>query len=268
MAKRMLAGRKLNVRPDTLDFRDRMFEPTLVEVPPTRPLEQYLARKVPILDQGTEGACTGFALATVANYLLRSRRVRPDRTCVSPRMFYEMARRYDEWPGEDYDGSSARGAMKGWHKHGVCSRAHWPDAPKQQKPKLWAVRWADGQHRPLGSYYRVNHRDLVAMHSAIAEVGVLYATLSVHTGWDDVDATGVIPQQAEFRGGHAVALVGYDALRVDLEDFGVGRLGGIQRPAVVGIHELLALGTRDLAVLLADLLLQPPQVLDKRVRVA
>ncbi len=25
-------GRKVNVRPDTLDFRDRMFEPTLVKV--------------------------------------------------------------------------------------------------------------------------------------------------------------------------------------------------------------------------------------------
>ena len=46
----------------------------------------------------------------------------PDAMPVSPRMLYEMARRYDEWPGEEYSGSSARGAMKGWHKHGVCSR--------------------------------------------------------------------------------------------------------------------------------------------------
>lgn len=29
-----------------------------------------------------------------------------------------MARRYGEWPGENYEGSSARGAMKGWHQHG------------------------------------------------------------------------------------------------------------------------------------------------------
>ena len=49
----------------------------------------------------------------------------PDKDEVSPRMLYNMARRYDEWPGENYSGSSARGAMKGWHKHGVCSRKHW-----------------------------------------------------------------------------------------------------------------------------------------------
>ena len=36
-------------------------------------------------------------------------------------MFYELAKLYDEWPGQDYEGSSCRGALKGWHKHGVCS---------------------------------------------------------------------------------------------------------------------------------------------------
>ena len=88
-----------------------MFEATLVEVPVRIALDEYQRWQVPILDQGTEGACTGFGLATVAQYLLRRRAVVPDPEPVSPRMFYEMAKRYDDWPGEDYDGSSARGAM-------------------------------------------------------------------------------------------------------------------------------------------------------------
>ena len=117
--------RVLDARPDTLDFRDRMFEPTLIEVQTEWPLDEYRKMKVPILDQGTEGACTGFGLATVVHYLLRTRNYIPDPDEVSPRMLYDMARRYDEWPGERYSGSSARGAMKGWHKHGVCSRPHW-----------------------------------------------------------------------------------------------------------------------------------------------
>jgi hypothetical protein len=104
--------RTLDARPDTLDFRDKMFEPTLIEVPVRQPLGAYRKRKVPILDQGQEGACTGFGLATVVHYLLRTRAVVSDRVEVSPRMLYDMARRYDEWPGEKYEGSSARGAMK------------------------------------------------------------------------------------------------------------------------------------------------------------
>src|SRR5262245_41926204 len=182
-------ARVLDARPDTLDFRDQMFEPTLIEVPVRRPLAAYRRYRVPILDQGREGACTGFGLATVIHYLLRTRAVVPDRRAVSARMLYDMARRYDEWPGESYEGSSARGAMKGWHKHGVCSSTHWAFTGKQN-PALFADRFKDALRRPLGAYLRVNHRDIVAMHAAIAEVGVLYATAQVHEGWQAVGTDG------------------------------------------------------------------------------
>ena len=87
-------------------------------------------------------------------------------------------------PGEKYEGSSARGAMKGWHKHGVCSAEHWRYKNPQDKPKF-GLRFEDALRRPLGAYLRVNHKDIVAMHSAISEVGILYATGEVHSGWDD-----------------------------------------------------------------------------------
>ena len=143
--------RTFDARPDTVDFRDRMFEATLVEVPPRISLADYQQWKVPILDQGREGACTGFGLATVANYLLRGRKVDPDLAAVSPRMFYEMARRYDEWPGEDFEGSSARGAMKGWHKHGVCASDVWPYVAAD-RGLLTDVRAEEAAKRPLGAY--------------------------------------------------------------------------------------------------------------------
>ena len=80
-----LAGgqRLLDARPDTADFRDRMFEPTLVDVPTHVPLQRYLDLDVPVLDQGGEGACTAFGLATVAHTLLRTRSSGPDTTRVS-----------------------------------------------------------------------------------------------------------------------------------------------------------------------------------------
>src|SRR5215510_1860005 len=142
-------SRVLDARPDALDFRDRMFEPTLIEVPVRRPLDEYRKAKVPILDQGKEGACTGYGLAAVAHYLLRSRGVVPDPDAVSPRMLYDMACRYNEWPAEKYEGSSARGAMKGWHKHGVCSERHWV-ARGNQNTKLFRERFEDAYRRPLG----------------------------------------------------------------------------------------------------------------------
>jgi len=202
----------LNTRRDTIDFRDLMYTPTLVEVPLKRDLEEYKAAGVPVLDQGVEGACTGFGLATVVHYLMRTRKVVSDETVVSPRMLYEMAKRYDEWPGETYSGSSARGAMKGWHKHGVCSEELWKYKAGKSDRVLTFRRADNARTRPLGSYYRVNHKDLVAMHAAIAEVGILFATGNVHEGWSRLSPDGVIFYEPDIkiRGGHAFAIVAYD----------------------------------------------------------
>ncbi|HZE76375.1 MAG TPA: C1 family peptidase [Gemmatimonadales bacterium] len=208
--KRSAARPILDARPDTLDFRDLMFTPTLVEVPLQLPLAKYLEYDVPILDQGAEGACTGFGLATVANFLLRARGPAKSADCASPHMFYNLAKRYDEWPGEQYSGSSARGAMKGWHKHGACADKVWPKDRSGVTDAQWATRWTDARKRPLGAYFRVNHRDLVALHAALAEVGILYATAVVHSGWDRVGSDGIIPWERRQLGGHAFAIVGFE----------------------------------------------------------
>lgn len=203
--------RLLDARPDTADFRDRMFEPTLVDVPSVMPLARFTALGVPVLDQGEEGACTAYGLATVAHALLRRRRPEPVTQRVSTRMLYDMARRYDEWEGEDYEGASCRGAMKGWHRHGVCAEDCWPGTPGRLEEILTEERARAAQEHPLGAYYRVNHRDLVAMHAAFAEVGVLYASAAVHEGWLAPPASGVIDwAEQPVSGYHAFAIVGYD----------------------------------------------------------
>ena len=198
----------LNARPDTIDFRDCMYVPTLVNVPSVRSVDDFRKAEVEIRNQGQEGACTGFGLAVVADYLMHTRRPRKESGNVSAHMLYTMARRYDEWPGEGYDGSSARGAMKGWFQHGVCTEALWP-ATNDTSASM-QERSADAIARPLGAYYRVNHSDLVAMHAAIAEVGVLYATAQVHEGWGDIGDDGIIKMNENIIGGHAFAIVGYD----------------------------------------------------------
>ena len=200
-----------DARPDTADFRDRMFEPTLIDVPTTVALSRYTRLGVPVLDQGEDGACTAFALATVAHALLRTRVSGADRTQVSTRMFYDMARRYDEWRGESYSGSSCRGAMKGWHHHGVCTESAWPYTTGDDLEPYTEMRARDASRRPLGAYFRVNHRDLVAMHAAFAEVGVLFASCAVHEGWIAPPESGRIEwREQEAVGYHAFAIVAYD----------------------------------------------------------
>src|SRR5262245_2379150 len=217
--------RKLDTVPDRIDIRDWPYQPTLSPLP-----DQIInVDLVPeILDQGAEGACTGFALAAVINYQLARRNlINPmnrERT-VSPRMLYEMARRYDEWPGEKYEGSSARGAMKGWVAHGVCTRKSWSD--RLHGPQHFSYEIADDARRtPGGAYYRVTHRNVRDVHAALSEAGILYASLMVHEGWDEPGPTKakinyvlsdtmqnrefpVIARKGRADSGHAIAIVGY-----------------------------------------------------------
>src|SRR4051794_20257648 len=147
-------GRLLDAVPDRIDPRDFVYQPSLAALPDVL----VNCADVPeILDQGREGACTGFALAAVINFLLNARGLGARR--VSPRMLYEMARRYDEWPGEEYEGSSARGAMKGWLRHGVCSRRTWADDQHGSGTLTDAVA-QEARLAPGGAFFRVSHRDV------------------------------------------------------------------------------------------------------------
>jgi hypothetical protein len=232
------ADRTFDARPDRLDLRDLPYRPPLRSLPPRYPgdaaVREYLASYVRaglILDQGTEGACTGFGLACVVNYLFwvrhRNATAGDPFARVSPRMLYELAKRYDEWRGEDYEGSSCRGALKGWHKHGVCAEALWPyPLDKDGKPVFerpgegWEM---DAATRPLGVYYRIDKASVVDVQAAIADVGAVYVSGGVHDGWDGLmrDTAGSAPTshadlgvvakaKKAARGGHAFALVGYD----------------------------------------------------------
>ena len=224
-----------DARPDRLDFRDKVYLPPLQSLAPRFPDDATIARFIPayvkadlVLDQGREGACTGFGLAGVINYLLFVRSLAGGNggafRSVSPRMLYELARRYDEWRGEDYEGSSCRGALKGWHKHGVCAECLWPYRDKAGRVRLlnpdtnWA---ADAVTRPLGVYYRIDRRSVVELQAAIQQIGAVYVSARVHDGWDrlpeapppqshaDVPVIGPA-QDPKKSGGHAFALIGYN----------------------------------------------------------
>jgi len=176
MSDNVLNGQKFDARPDRVDVRDREYQPRLRSLPPQFPsaadARRYLSLYESdgmILDQGQEGACTGFGLAAAINYLLwrgaRLERQEPPPVKVSERMLYHLARFYDEWPGEDYEGSSCRGAIKGWHHHGVCSGTLWPYRnPSTNKVEF--IRPSDGwdedaARRPLGAYYRIDRGSVV-----------------------------------------------------------------------------------------------------------
>ncbi len=196
-------GYLLNAVEDAPDFRDFPYQPALLQLKDEiEPPKDRL-----VLDQGREGACTGFGLAAVINLLLARKK---SKRRVSARMLYEMAQKYDEWKGEDYSGSSCRGAIRGWHSMGVCSETL---APYKASEKDWSLNIAqakDARATTIGAYYRVSKR-LSDFHAAINEAGALYASARVHKGWQRGNAkNGRIPFKSGTIGSHAFAIVGYN----------------------------------------------------------
>jgi len=196
-------GFVLNAMPDVPDIRDRPYEPALIQLKPSIDPPKDLD----ILDQGQEGACTGFGLAAVINLLNKRRE---NSLQVSPRMLYEMAKRFDEWPGEAYSGSSCRGAIRGWHNMGVCREELWPYKPGDTST-VTVDRGKDARNNTIGAYYRILP-EIVDFHAALNEVGVLYVSASVHSGWwKGATRHGEIPYRDDSTGGHAFAIVGYNS---------------------------------------------------------
>lgn len=127
------------------------------------------------LDQGEEGACTGFGAAQA---LAASPRAQTDITNAVALQLYFQARREDEWEGEDYDGSSVNGAM---HAARTLGRI-----------KAW--RWAKTMSEVLHG---------LSYHGA-AEAGSVWLS-----GMFEPQDDGYIQAVGDEVGGHAYCISGY-----------------------------------------------------------
>ncbi len=223
-------ARDLLTRKDPADLRDRLFQPVAMTLPDAVPTPDDVHRFLPgytgaglILDQGREGACTGFGLSCVINYLRWIKAGNPKRMeSVSPRMLYTLARQHDEYDGENYDGSSCRGALKGWFNNGVCLESDWPYVAAASDTPRYGFADRAAQHT-VGVYYRVDIKSITDMQAAIHQHRAVFVSAFTHHGWQAVPERKAAPKshadlpRIAFDGrpsqtqGHAFALVGYNA---------------------------------------------------------
>ncbi|TBR36450.1 MULTISPECIES: C1 family peptidase [Dyella] len=222
------AARQFTAGKDPVDLRDRAYMPPPASLNFEWPTDEKVKLHLTgyctaglVLDQGQEGACTGFGLACVINFLRWVRGGCPKKMAsVSPRMLYNFARRYDEYAGENYEGSSCRGALKGWYYNGVCMEDDWPyTANDSEPPKFGYIQ--NATRTTLGVYYRIDLQSITDIQAAIQEVGAVYVSANTHEGWQNVATvrrvTGhaSVPQiafdgRASHTDGHAFALVGFN----------------------------------------------------------
>ena len=180
-----------------------------------------------VKQQGETNACTGFALATVLEYLLERSRDQASRGHLGVHALQHGAPLRRVGRGGRDRGQrlvAARraeglGAARRELRALVDDAAHAAGAATYRADD-W---WLDAVKRPLGAYYRIAPDNVRDIHVALKEVGAVYASALTHEGWDDVlrdrkkRTRRKIPKQLPVikaaRGdadlGHAFAIVGY-----------------------------------------------------------
>lgn len=140
-----------------------------------------------VLDQGSEGACVGFAWT--ADLLARPVRPaqQPSQHVANRFAFnvYKEAQKIDEWPGEDYEGTSVLAGAKIIKERGFIKEYRWcfniddvRDAVISEGPVIIGIPWYEGMYRTLPG--------------------------------------GIVKVSGKQVGGHAITIVGYDpAMRIN-----------------------------------------------------
>lgn len=154
------------------DARDKKFLLRSVAVPVERPKKKTW-RVWWKGDQGSTPQCVGFSWHALLRALPKLQRT------PGPDDIYHLAQRNDEWPGEDYAGSSVRGGAKGLQDAGKIISYGWAFTAED------ALQWT-GLNGPvvLGTNW--------------------------YAGMMSPGKSGVLSVSGRAVGGHAYLLIGYD----------------------------------------------------------
>jgi hypothetical protein len=170
-------GRRLDWFP-RYDERSQLYAATPAAV--ALPTSGRLWNPGQVLDQGSEGACCGFAAAAEA---AAEPVPVPRVTNRYARGWYLNAQRRDEWPGQSYDGTSVLATMKEGKARGLYGGYGWFFTVEQLAAGIVRDESDDGGPAVIGVEWRAGS----------------YST----------DPWGVLRPSGPIVGGHALCVLGY-----------------------------------------------------------
>jgi C1A family cysteine protease len=133
----------------------------------------------PVMDQGNTSQCVAYSSTA---WLAAGPTT--NRMFLSKEEFYELCQKNDEWPGEDYDGTSVRAAMKVMKQLGFIDRYEWAF-------------------------------DVDTVANFVLNVGPMVMGTDWYVGMCDTDRKGYVEISGDNVGGHAWLVYGYDADKIN-----------------------------------------------------
>lgn len=156
-----------------------------------------------IRNTGPEGTTVGFAIAYAIQAAIKEKT--NNTVKISARGIYVLAKKYDEWPGKDYEGTSVTGGLKAVQEVGAYLEEDWPYSDK-----------AIPEPEPKPAYKILGYsefKNIEQILNALRKNKVVIATIQVTDDFNKTDKDGRVTVKLPLRtiGGKAICIVGYNA---------------------------------------------------------
>lgn len=157
------------------------------ELLPQAPPRSYTWACKTWLDQGQEGACTGFSWGHLAAARPRPRAM----DNAGAEAIYHRARQLDQYPGEDYEGSSVLGAAKACVDFGYITSYHWAFSVDELAhavgyvgPAVLGINWYAGMAQTNDAGFVEATGALLGGHAILCNgVDVKRRSFRLHNSW-------------------------------------------------------------------------------------
>ena len=152
---------------------------------------------------GPEGTTVGFAIAYAIQAAVKEKT--NNIVKISERGIYVLAKKYDEWAGEDYEGTSVTGGLQAVLEVGAYLEKDWPYSVK-----------AIPEPEPKATYKISSYSELKGIEQildALRKKKVVITTIQVTDDFNKTDKDGRVTVKLPLRtiGGKAISIVGYNA---------------------------------------------------------
>jgi len=166
-----------------------------------------------VKNQGRIGSCVGHSGRVVYGDTLDFDGKEP-----SAMWIYKKGKIHDPFPGEDYSGTTIKGACRGLIKEGCCEEKFWPYADNEGTQMLEGAAENAAQYK-IDAYYTIPKQNHDLIKKALLKE-TLWTSFRVHRHFYYTPKSGMVDSEkylaSDNVGGHAVAMTGWKIIDGDL----------------------------------------------------
>ncbi|MAR66741.1 MAG: hypothetical protein CL833_05760 [Crocinitomicaceae bacterium] len=213
--KILYKNKVLDVPETPIDERDWELKPEMIANSENINLQEFSRRYLtpPVKNQGGIGSCVGHSGRVVYGDTLDFDGKEP-----SAMWIYKKGKIHDPFPGEDYSGTTIKGACRGLIKEGCCEEKFWPYLDDEDAPMLEGAAENAAQHK-IDSYYVIPKQNHDLIKKTLLQE-TLWTSIKVNYEFYYTPKSGIVNTEkylaSSSAGGHAIAMTGWKIIEGEL----------------------------------------------------